>query len=100
MKSLQELGMADMASATVSALGDLLRSAKVDLRSLPYMRDDAAGTVTLEEDTYTHSAGHLRLMGFCAVCGQEVPSKPIRRLADVADLKRAFRPEKHECLDV
>jgi hypothetical protein len=58
------------------------------------------GTVTLGEDTFAYSAGHLRLMGFCAVCGQEVMSKPIRRLADIADQKRNFRPEKHECMDV
>jgi hypothetical protein len=95
--TLTDATMKDLANVTADRIKAILADT---VAFASFTKNFSNGTVTLEGDTYTCSANQLRLMGFCAVCGQEVMSKPIRRLADIADQKRAFRPEKHECMDI
>lgn len=97
--SYTDIGNEDLTFAALEGLKDIFNRAGKNLNKFPYQLDATRGQVTIEGDSFTYSSGHLRLVGVCPVCGLEVNSKPVRRLADVIDLKRNFRAEKHECFD-
>jgi len=56
------------------------------------------GVVDFEMLLFTYIDGKLRMLGYCPECAAEVPSKPIRKLADIASNLDRFVPDKHECL--
>ena len=63
-------------------------------------KDTTGGTMTVDDIPFGWADGRLRVMGFCPKCAQEVPSLPIRSLADIADYVKDFRPMRHQCMDV
>ncbi len=87
----------EKAKTTKRLLTELLGKAALTLDLIP---DPKTGNVTLNGITYTYANGGLAMLGYCPVCNMEVPSRKIRRLADIPDLLRRFKPGEHDCMDV
>lgn len=100
MKDLNRAMNEDLAMATLGCLTNLFQQAGIQLLDYKPTVDTAHGTVVVNGDTFTYSSGTVRLLAYCPACNNEVPSRPIRRLADVSDQKRNFKPDRHECMDV
>ena len=98
LSDLLDQSKIDVVKATEEALRRLLTKEKLATYSLE--RDPKEGTVTVDGMMFTFSGGHLCLYGYCHNCGQQVPSRPIRRLADIVDLYQNFKPGKHTCADL
>jgi hypothetical protein len=62
--------------------------------------NEADGVAEVEDRRFSYAGGQLVLLGFCPKCSQEVPSTAIRNLADLGAQMRAFRPGRHDCMDV
>ena len=97
MKSLSDASKKDAAKVTRSRLAEVFASAEETLKDYDPFVDEKTGTVVVDGSTFSCVEGKLRIMGFCPNCAMEVPSTPIRRLADVFDQRENFRPAKHSC---
>lgn len=62
--------------------------------------DYIRGRVNWEDITFAMDNGKLVIVGFCPLCGMEAYSRPVKRLADIADIHENFRPIKHNCAEV
>ena len=97
--NILQLSKRDIVDQTMYALIDLFGKKGIDGSEKSF--DEKEGTVTIDgKMTVTYSDNSLRMFGFCYQCNQNVVSKPIRKMADVADLLKAFRPAKHTCADL
>jgi hypothetical protein len=67
---------------------------------IPIELDEANGAAVADGHRFSYASGALVMLGFCAKCGQEVPSGRIRTLADLGQQMRDFRPARHDCMDV
>jgi hypothetical protein len=76
---------------------ELIKLLGKDMGDLSYDLD--RGVVTVDGVNFTYQNG-LCMTGFCLQCNQEVPSKPIKRLADINSLVKDFRPGRHLCMDI
>ena len=83
---------------------ELLEKVKILLEA--YKLDPANYIIQLHSDTGTVSVGNftfvvinnkLRVMGICPVCTQEVASRPLRDLAELAD-RQHFKLMAHGCM--
>jgi len=100
MKSLADIGKKEVSDETMTRLKEIFANAKEKIEDYPVETIPEKGQVILDGSTFTYSDRALRMMGFCAVCGMEVASYPVRSLADIGDLLRSFRPARHDCMDV
>lgn len=103
LEDLQAKSKQDQINAAKAAFLNIVGKAVSDDGLEKYksliVENKEAGTITVGEMTFICTENKLRLMGFCQSCYQEVPSVPIRRLADIADLNAKFRPDKHDCFE-
>lgn len=100
MSVMDDLYNKDLVDATITELTKVFLAAGVHLKAEDYATDIKRGVVILDGMAFGYSRNRLRLMGFCPTCGQETISTPIRRVADITDLKREFRADRHTCMDV
>jgi len=82
---------------TLKKVKALLEAYKLDPANYNIQLHSDAGTVSIESYTFLVIDNKLRMMGICPLCTQEVASRPIRDLADLADLQ-TFKPMPHDCM--
>ena len=97
--SILDLSKKDQASTTKRKIKELLDANKIPHEDYEFTEDLINGQVGLEGMTFGYSGGALVMIAACLNCGEEVASKAIKRLADIADLQANFRPGKHNCFD-
>lgn len=61
--------------------------------------DEVNGTYSVDGVNFSYSGGKLVMLVFCDKCKAEVPSKPIRKLADIQDNLDNPQPGRHTCGD-
>jgi hypothetical protein len=96
-QSLSDIGRRDQATAAFQLLSEVLGREKIKLADLPHTLDEANGQLIVDGMTFVYTASKLRVLGYCPLCGSEVPSNPIRRAADIVDAKDRFYPMNHDC---
>ena len=86
-------------AAALEALGKveiLLEAYKLDPENYIIQLHSDTGTVSVGNYSFVVIDNKLRVMGICPVCTLEVASRPLRDLAELADLLH-FKPMAHGC---